>query len=109
MRFRAQSKGSISARGRIDWMHVLALELADPGFDSTVLSEFRSRLVAGQAERLLLDRLVGASHSPELQGRLFGRNYAQTRFSCRPRAQRDRYRGDENSHREYQAIHDCPS
>jgi transposase len=36
----------------------LGLELTDPGFDHTVLSEFRSRLVAGQAERLLLDLLV---------------------------------------------------
>jgi transposase len=41
-------------RGRIDWKYVLDLSLADPGFDHTVLSEFRSRLVEGGAERLLL-------------------------------------------------------
>ncbi|TWA80487.1 hypothetical protein FBY14_1261, partial [Azospirillum brasilense] len=29
----------------------LALDLTDPGFDSTVLSEFRTRLVEGSAER----------------------------------------------------------
>jgi transposase len=47
-----------AVRGRIDWKYALGLELTDPGFDHTVLSEFRSRLVAGQAERLLLDLLV---------------------------------------------------
>jgi transposase len=47
-----------AVRGRIDWKYALALELDDPGFDHTVLSEFRSRLVAGEAERLLLDELL---------------------------------------------------
>src|SRR5262245_55004198 len=47
-----------AVRGRIDWKYALALELTDPGFDHTVLSEFRSRLVDGQAERQLLDLLL---------------------------------------------------
>jgi transposase len=47
-----------AVRGRIDWKYALGLELIDPGFDHTVLSEFRSRLVAGQAEHLLLDLLL---------------------------------------------------
>ena len=47
-----------AVRGRIDWKYVLALELTDPGFDHTVLSEFRARLVEGGAERLLLDILL---------------------------------------------------
>jgi transposase len=34
-----------AVRSRIDWKYALALELTDPGFDSTVLSEFRTRLV----------------------------------------------------------------
>ena len=34
------------------------LELTDSGFDHTVLSEFRARLVQGKAERLLLDTLL---------------------------------------------------
>lgn len=34
------------------------LELTDPGFDFSVLSEFRARLVAGQAEHLLLDKML---------------------------------------------------
>jgi transposase len=38
-----------AVRGRIDWKYLLGLELTDPGFDASVLSEFRSRLVAGGA------------------------------------------------------------
>lgn len=47
-----------AVRGRIDWKYALGLTLTDPGFDHTVLSEFRARLVAGKAERLLLDILL---------------------------------------------------
>ena len=47
-----------AVRGRIDWKYALGLELTDPGFDHTVLSEFRSRLVNGQAEQRLLDTLL---------------------------------------------------
>ena len=47
-----------AVRGRIDWKYALGLALTDPGFDHTVLSEFRTRLVAGKAELLLLDTLL---------------------------------------------------
>jgi transposase len=47
-----------TVRSRIDWNYALSLELTDPGFDHTVLSEFRTRLVAGQVEQLLLDTLL---------------------------------------------------
>jgi transposase len=47
-----------AVRGRIDWKYALALELTDPGFDHTVLSEFRSRLVEGKAELLLFDAVL---------------------------------------------------
>ena len=47
-----------AVRSRIDWKYALSLELTDPGFDHTVLSEFRTRLVAGQAELLLLDAFL---------------------------------------------------
>ena len=43
-----------AVRGRIDWKYALGLELSDPGFDFSVLSEFRSRLLAGSAEERLL-------------------------------------------------------
>ena len=32
---------------RIDWKYALALDLTDPGFDFSVLSKFRARVVAG--------------------------------------------------------------
>jgi transposase len=47
-----------AVRGRIDWKYALSLELTDPGFDHTVLSEFRTRLLVGGAERRLLDVLL---------------------------------------------------
>ncbi len=47
-----------AVRARIGWKYALGLELEDPGFDHTVLSEFRARLVAGKAELLLLDTLL---------------------------------------------------
>lgn len=47
-----------AVRARIDWKYVLGLELEDPGFDYSVLSEFRGRLVSGQKEEALLDELL---------------------------------------------------
>jgi transposase len=47
-----------AVRSRIDWKYLLGLELADSGFDFSVLSEFRGRLIAGQAEERLLDLLL---------------------------------------------------
>jgi transposase len=51
-----------AVRARIDWKYALSLELADPGFDASVLSEFRSRLLAGGSERLLFDHLLERFH-----------------------------------------------
>ncbi len=47
-----------AVRDRLAWKYALSLELTDPGFDHTVLSEFRSRLVEGNAEQRLLDLLL---------------------------------------------------
>ena len=47
-----------AVRSRIDWKYLLGLELSDPGFDFSVLSEFRDRLLQGGAEELLLDNLL---------------------------------------------------
>ena len=38
--------------------YLLGLELTDSGFDFSVLSEFRSRLLAGKSETILLDKLL---------------------------------------------------
>jgi transposase len=55
-----------AVRGRIDWKYALGLELTDPGFDSTVLSEFRSRLVQCSAEQLLFATLLGECQAKKL-------------------------------------------
>lgn len=47
-----------AVRSRIDWKYLLGLEITDEGFDFTVLSEFRKRLIAGKQEHLLLDKLL---------------------------------------------------
>ena len=39
-----------AVRARIDWKYLLGLELADPGFDHSVLCEFRSSLLEGSAQ-----------------------------------------------------------
>jgi transposase len=50
-----------AVRERIDWKYALGLELTDPGFDFSILSEFRQRLVEGKSGTLLLDRLLEVS------------------------------------------------
>lgn len=47
-----------AVRGRIDWKYLLGLDLSDPGFDASVLCEFRKRLVEGSAEPMLFDTLL---------------------------------------------------
>ena len=47
-----------AVRTRIDWKYVLSLELSNTGFDFSVLSEFRSRLLAHGAERRLFDLVL---------------------------------------------------
>ena len=64
-----------AVRSRIDWKYVLGLELTDPGFDHTVLSEFRTRLVTGEAEALLLEALLTLAQA---QGLLKARGRQRT-------------------------------
>jgi len=47
-----------AVRTRIDWKYAFSLELTDAGFDFSVVSEFRSRLLATGAERRLFDLLL---------------------------------------------------
>src|SRR2546423_14063212 len=53
-----------AVRERIDWKYALGLDLSDAGFDYSLLSAFRTRLIEEQAETLLLDRLgqMGKKH-----------------------------------------------
>ncbi|MFE7362199.1 transposase [[Kitasatospora] papulosa] len=58
------SDRAAAVRTRIDWKYGLGLELDDPGFDYSLLSEFRARLSKGeradQLLQLMLDGLVTA-------------------------------------------------
>ena len=47
-----------SVRGRIDWKYALSLELEDDGFNFTVLTDFRERLIEGSREKPILDKMV---------------------------------------------------
>ena len=61
MQFRetlADRQAAEAVRARIDWKYLLSLDLTDPGFDFSVLSEFRDRLLTGSAEELLLNKLL---------------------------------------------------
>src|SRR5207253_8805703 len=55
-----------AVRERIDWKYALSLELTDPGFDFSLLSEFRTRLLAGEAETQLLHALLDLCKSREI-------------------------------------------
>ncbi len=52
-----------AVRTRIDWKYLLGLELCDPGFDHTVLSEFRARLLVHGAERRLFDVVLALAQT----------------------------------------------
>jgi len=47
-----------AVRARIDWKYLLCLELTDPGFDYSILSEFRTRLLENEWEQKLFDKLL---------------------------------------------------
>lgn len=47
-----------AVRARIDWTYLLELELTDEGCDYSTLSEFRARLLDGDAAHRLLDALL---------------------------------------------------
>ena len=55
-----------AVRARIDWKYLLALELADPGFDHSVLCEFRARLLEHEAGERLLTRVLDAAREAGL-------------------------------------------
>ena len=54
----SDAQAADAVRSRIDWKFALALELTDPGFDASVLCEFRARLLGGSAELLLFDTML---------------------------------------------------
>lgn len=59
-------QAAAAVRWRIDWKSLLGLELTNPGFDHSVLSEFRDRLVADRAPRRLLDLILDRLRKADL-------------------------------------------
>lgn len=59
-------QASECVRSRIDWKYALSLELTDPGFDASVLCEFRKRLLSGQTEQLLLNAILEIARERKL-------------------------------------------
>ena len=47
-----------AVRGRLDWKYALGLELTDSGFDFSLLSEFRDRLIKGELEKQLFQQML---------------------------------------------------
>lgn len=54
----ADRQAAQALRMRLDWKYALHLPLEDAGFDFSVLSEFRDRLIEGQAEKRVFEKLV---------------------------------------------------
>ena len=54
----ADRQAAEAVRTRIDWQYLLGLPLDDPGFDHTVLAEFRARVAGGGLEQVALDALL---------------------------------------------------
>jgi transposase len=55
-----------AVRSRIDFKYLLALPLDDPGFDASVLCEFRTRLIEGRSEMVLFEKLIAHLRSHKL-------------------------------------------
>lgn len=49
-----------AVRDKLSWKYALGLELDDPGFDASVLSEFRARVLRHGLEERVLDLLLAA-------------------------------------------------
>jgi transposase len=63
----SDAQAAEAVRARIDWQDALALELTDPGFEASVLSEFRQRLLTGHAELLRFETMLTRFREPGLR------------------------------------------
>ena len=57
-----------AVRMRIDWKYLMGLPLDDPGFDDSVLSEFRGKVADAGLEQVALDALLDRLAADELVG-----------------------------------------
>ena len=69
-----------AVRSRIDWKYALGIELTDPGFDSSVLCEFRARLLVGGAQERLFETLLKLCRE---RGLLKARGRQRTKVTAR--------------------------
>jgi transposase len=58
-----------AVRARLDWKYLLGLGLDDPGFDHSVLAEFRDRVAAHGLEEAVLDALLARLAAGAWSGR----------------------------------------
>src|SRR5216683_2125310 len=91
-----------SVRTRIDWQYLLGLPVDDPGFDHTVLAEFRARVAGAGLEQVELDgesvraalEALTAAHPAWVAQRIcvpdFARRYGTPMTSWRPPASQAR-------------------
>jgi len=70
-----------AVRGRLDWKYLLGLEMTDPGFDASVLCDFRTRLLEGGAEHQVLQVLLDTAMKRGWRQQLTASN-EQTRHMC---------------------------
>lgn len=68
MEYLSDRQAVAMVRARLDWKYALHLPLEDAGFDASVLSEFRSRLVEHSAQRALFDALLEEFRAEGLLG-----------------------------------------
>ena len=69
-------------RSRVDWKYALGLELTNAGFDFSLLSEFRSRLINSQAETQLLDTVIEVFKTEAISKRVANNGQTQP-MSCK--------------------------
>ncbi len=62
----ADRQAAEAVRTRIDWQYLLGLPLDDPGFDHTVLAEFRARVSGAGLEQVALDALLARLAAEDL-------------------------------------------
>ena len=87
-----------AVRARIDWKYLLGLELADAGFDHSVLChsvlcEFRGRLLQHEATEHLLARVLDAAREWTAQGTWAATHRQHARARCRARPEPGRAAG----------------
>ncbi len=74
-------QAAAAVRRCMDWKYALSLELADPGFNFTLLHDFRGRVLTHAAGQRFRESLPGRLQSPGLAE---GAGHATDRFHARP-------------------------